>query len=204
MPMRWPSARKNSCRWLRSQRAKPSSMASASCLKVCERLAAKMRPGRGQRSSARPATRSTRTESQVRGTGAQHGSPAALFARGTGAWHEETGGSAVASGGSRVAACWVEQLEQGPGELASGEDAQDVGGAQAARADVAEVIAMVAVWKDRERHRDRTVVAPARGVKKERELLMGRCAHSRVSSATAFLAQASSTSSLPSAAAARS
>jgi len=42
-----PSVRVNSCRWLRSQRAKASSIAVASCSNVAEREAIKTRPGRG-------------------------------------------------------------------------------------------------------------------------------------------------------------
>ena len=57
---RLPSARVNSCRWERSQRANASSMASASCLKVWLRKAAKIRPGRGQYRSPWPSIRSTR------------------------------------------------------------------------------------------------------------------------------------------------
>jgi hypothetical protein len=45
-----PSARVNSCRWLRSQWANESSIASASCLKVVVRAAISTRPGLGHRS----------------------------------------------------------------------------------------------------------------------------------------------------------
>jgi len=41
-----PSVRVNSCRWLRSQRAKASSIALARCSNVAEREAIKTRPGR--------------------------------------------------------------------------------------------------------------------------------------------------------------
>jgi hypothetical protein len=70
---------------------------------------------------------------------------------------------------------------------------------KAAVVDVAEVVAVLAGGGDHERNADHAVVTPVRGVEEERE----GSAHSRPSSATAFLAQASSTSSLPSAAARR-
>jgi hypothetical protein len=58
--------RVNSCRWDRSHRANASSIASASCLKLWLRAAAKIRPGRGQYRSPWPSTRSTLIEGQVR------------------------------------------------------------------------------------------------------------------------------------------
>lgn len=45
-----PPVRVNSCRWLRSQRTKASSIAVASCSNLAERDAIKTRPGRGRRS----------------------------------------------------------------------------------------------------------------------------------------------------------
>jgi hypothetical protein len=65
-----PSARVNSCRWLRSQRAKASLIAVASCSNVAEREAIKTRPGRGHRSpECEPCTSSTVIARCVRPTG---------------------------------------------------------------------------------------------------------------------------------------
>lgn len=55
-------------RWKRSQRAKALSIASASAANVCEREAAKIRPGRGHRVLPAPSISSTRIDNQVLAT----------------------------------------------------------------------------------------------------------------------------------------
>jgi hypothetical protein len=62
-----PSLSVKVCRWARSHLANAALMASDSWANVCERAAAKIRPGRGQRSSPRPETSSTWMDIHVGG-----------------------------------------------------------------------------------------------------------------------------------------